>query len=504
MIPEIRQALQFTQSFYQFDVRGDARVGHVVGRVWVMMPADSSGVVVYFLRPRNEHFDVNQTTGVIYVIKDLSEWSDTRRRRRRRASKHRQRRTVVPVELHVVAQSGHFEAEATVQLAINRTLCCGTTRSGTGGGSTAVGTPIILVIVLLSIVIIVAGIVAIVCLHRRRTKTPLDVNHHAAGSTGAESSSLETFDVPLPPPPAYAEDAMRRRRYDGMCPTLGANEYDDEYTGGSSGRGSASADKPAPCAADHEIQMINSGGGGGACPRGVVQPDSGIQPDHDDACSTGSAGHPQRLAAATSVDSMHQFYDEGGGEASVGPSENFRLPSPVFDQPVIDADQLLLIAANSRYSAADYLLNWKPEYQPLADVFAEIARLPDDNDKIVNRRPVAKTCPTHIVPQPAVNHRLGPASTPQTGARPPPIITAAPPRAVRVAMATDNNDSATSSIRSSSSSNHRQPSSSSAWTYQPSSFSRSRDNTCSVSPERAGNQPNGSTRSRSSDREIQI
>ena len=207
---------------------------------------------------------------------------------------------------------------------------------------------------------------------------------------------------------------------------------------------------------------------------------------------------------------MHQFYDEGGGEASVGLSEDFGT-SPCFDQPVIDADKLLLIAANSRYSAADYLLNWKPEYQPLADVFAEIARLPDDTDKSANRRPVAKTCPTHIVPQPAVNHRLGPSSaTPPSGPRPPPIITGAPPRAVRVARA--DNDSASSSIRSSSSSHHRHPQPlSSAWTYQQPSFT-SRDNTCSVSYSTPGQgnshpplgHPNGSTRSRSSDREIQI
>ena len=59
---------------YQFEVRSDAKVGDVVGRVWVTVPSDSSGVVVYFLRPRNEHFDVNRTSGVIYVIKDLAEW----------------------------------------------------------------------------------------------------------------------------------------------------------------------------------------------------------------------------------------------------------------------------------------------------------------------------------------------------------------------------------------------------------------------------------------------
>jgi len=516
----MRQALQFTQMFYRFEVQGDAKVGDMVGRVWVRMPADSSGTVVYFLRSRDEHFDVNRTTGVIYVIKDLSEWSEKRRRRRRRRQSpvsenfqvHRRRRSLVPVELHVVARSGHFEAEATVQLAINRTVTGGPGRSHQTGGSGVVSTPVILVIVLLSLAIIVAGIITIVCLHRRRTKTPLAMDH--GGSTGAESSSLETFDVPLPPPPAYGEDAMRRRRYNGTCPTLGANSYDDEYGGGcdSSGRGSTSAEKPTHCTtADHEIQMINSGGSArGACPRGVIQPDSGIQPDHDDAGSVGSASRPRNLAAATSVDSMHQFYDEGGGEASVRLSTDF---SPCFDQPVIDADQLLLIAANSRYSAADYLLNWKPEYQPLADVFAEIARLPDDSDKLASRRPVAKTCPTHIVPQPAVNHRLGSASTPQTGHRPPPIITSAPPRAVRVAMATDN-DSVTSSIRSSTSSNRVQPQqqqqhSPSAWTYQQGSFSRHQPASRTASYNSSG-QPCGhpvapaSSRLRSSDREIQI
>jgi len=33
---------------------------------------------------------------------------------------------MVPVELYVVAQYGHFEAEATIQLAVNRTGCCST------------------------------------------------------------------------------------------------------------------------------------------------------------------------------------------------------------------------------------------------------------------------------------------------------------------------------------------------------------------------------------------
>lgn len=607
--------LQFTQRFYQFEVQSDAKVGDVVGRVW-LMTADSRSTVVYFLRPQHRHFDVNQTTGIIYVIKDLSEWTDARRRRRsvqvsglsrniaarrltqsltqqidltqqhrrntvihwqqrvttsntnhfsesaalRRPTRSRitgdqtdrddvlqpgtdrddvlqrgvstadrlrptgkkqsddasmdeqttavtgrRRRSVESVQLTVVAQSGEFEAEVTVQLAVNLTACCGTAHHTTGSPTLA-GTPLILLIVLLGLAIIVAGVITIVCLRRRRSKSALGGLDQGVDSTGADSSSLETFDVPLPPPPAYAED-MRRRRYHAAAAGLTDPELDDDdYTGGCESSGRGSAEKPSVLtqwAADHEIQMINCGDAGSravAGPRALAQPDSGIQPDHEDAASTASGdvqrGRVVKLAGASSVDSMHQFYDEGGGEASVRLSAADNSPPSCFDEPVIDADQLLLLAADSRYSVADYLLNWRPEYQPLADVFAEIARLPDDSHTPGSCRPLApKTCPTHIVPQTA-NHRLGSAPTAQRGPRPPPIITAAPPRAVRVAMATGDNDSVTSSMRSSTSSNHVE-----LQQQQPAS----RDLTGSVSyssPERV---PAIRTScSRASDREIHI
>ena len=65
----------------------------------------------------------------------------------------------------------------------------------------------------------------------------------------------------------------------------------------------------------------------------------------------------------------------------------------------------------------DYLLNWGPQFQPLADVFAEIARLKDET--IQPKRKPVQTIPqtSSIRSQPPM--KLG---------GPPPIITATPPR----------------------------------------------------------------------------
>ena len=70
----------------------------------------------------------------------------------------------------------------------------------------------------------------------------------------------------------------------------------------------------------------------------------------------------------------------------------------------------------------DHLLGWTPAYQPLADVFAEIARLKDDNRRIAGRKQ-----PTKIVQQ---NASTRPGLSPLTSTpnmRPPPMITDAPP-----------------------------------------------------------------------------
>ena len=88
------------------------------------------------------------------------------------------------------------------------------------------------------------------------------------------------------------------------------------------------------------------------------------------------------------------------------------MPSSPLDHKYATIDE---IAAGS-YNW-DHLLGWTPAYQPLADVFAEIARLKDDN-----RRLSGFKRPTRIVEH-------GSNATSLTR-RPPPIITDAPPDSV--------------------------------------------------------------------------
>lgn len=65
----------------------------------------------------------------------------------------------------------------------------------------------------------------------------------------------------------------------------------------------------------------------------------------------------------------------------------------------------------------DYLLNWGPQFQPLADVFAEIARLKDET--IQPKRKPVQTIPQTGSIRTQPHMKVG---------GPPPIITGAPPR----------------------------------------------------------------------------
>jgi protocadherin-16/23 len=483
--------LTFTKTSYQFVVRADAKIGDEVGRVQLAGSGSSADAVEYYLRPKNDHFDINATSGVIFVKKDLQDWSTSASRRRRRA--------VEAVSLTVVARYGGRESTVVVQISVNVTGCCvslspnptqsstsslGTGTSGSGGLS---GTPLVILIVLVSVAVIIVGVVAIVCLRRRRrrhVKSPPSVGGGDNGPSTIESSSLETFDVPPPAfggfrPPPYHESKLTTVDI-GCYAARNVNGTTSEMTGEddgaeSSGRGSAEKNAGDDLD-DDEIRIINAvmseiGGGGSAAYvqlRRARIPDSGIQPDRDyESGSEASArdraylarlgidvggaapgrsgqkkiGGLQGRRGPPSVESIHQFSEEGGGEAAMlddsstadrrsssdGEGTSSSLTRRERSAPVVDAEEVFSGPFNW-----DYLLDWKPEYRPLADVFAEIARLPDENASR-HRAGAIKTCPTQIVPQQRrSNRRGGGASAAGQHHRdgPPPIITNVPPMAV--------------------------------------------------------------------------
>ena len=442
----------FPKDQYDFTVPGNAKEGDIVGQVQAGTSEELSlGKVLYRLEVPDEYFAVNATHGIIYVIKDLQakdEELNLRRKRRfvSRMDQARFRRALASdsVRLVVQAVSGgateHMDS-VVVEISIDRT-CHGCTVPVNSSGSDdgGIGTPIVLAVVLTIIAVILAIVIIIMYFRRRdRKHQPSEVRY----------DSSFTLDAPPPvrtiPPPAYNEV---RHVYHPQNVT--GSEMSDQSHSASSGHGSVEDE-------DEEIRIIN------ATPMhngGMRVPDSGIQQDDDALSDHSIQNHQEYLSRlgidsakvnphsakashmSTSVESMHQFSHEGGE------AEGADLGNLVYTkvEELEAAEKMAIIDGAREYGYSetepsnagslssfinseeefsgsynwDYLLDWGPQYQPLAHVFAEIARLKDDSFK-------PKTKPTQIVPQRPVNAQLNPQM--RVGG-PPPIITDAPPRSV--------------------------------------------------------------------------
>ena len=481
---------RFNKREYSFSVPGNAKVGHEVGQIIATDADGRSNGIRYYLKEKHEYFDISYTSGVIVVTKDLQDNSERKKRwvPRYESSKfvnHRTKRTLSgdDVKLTVVAASGLPNAqEATVDLAIkiNRSCAgCASAAASSKGGNLD-GIALVLVIVFAIIAVVLVVVVIIMYLRGRERK-----RHPPESSYNDSFDSLNVHAPPVPngiAPPQYADlhPQYLSRHTDHNITT---SELSDQSHSASSGRGSAEdADD-----VDEEIRMIN------ATPlqtKHLRMPDSGIQQD-DDAMSEQSVNNHQEYLArlgidtskikitdsnskpavlASSVESMHQFSDEGGGEGdgmdiqnvyskmgnmqadeTVSAADGIRQYNYAETEPTNPGSLSSVINSEEEFSGSynwDYLLDWGPQYQPLAHVFSEIARLKDDNIK-------PKKAPTHIVPQrpPQIQATI---NAHVNKVLPPPLITNAPPKAVlaqpmsnRPSQGSGSSSSSTNSARTS-------------------------------------------------------
>ena len=476
---------KFKKTKYNFGIPGNARRGYYVGMVEATdQDGGRSGKVIYSFEEPNEYFYINRTLGKIYVAKDVQseeEITDTNsiadgnNRRRRFVStvpedeitldSKRSKRALYgdAVSLIIVASSGESEsqfAKVTAEVLIDRS-CLGCAAPLTGAesnGFSLAGTPLVLTLVF-AIIAIITVIVIVVIFVRNRARKKRDL-----ADQSQYGSSIDSFGggVQPPPirhlPPPYDEVTYPHHLQ------MTTSDISDQSHSASSGRGSAEGEDE-----DEEIRMIN------ATPLDTQarMPDSGIQQDNEeDAVSEHSVQNHQEYLARlgidstkinkthtkqlqSSVESMHQFSDEGGGEGDgldiqhniysksngqvIGPGTSKKpMKSEVHmddtkpfnygdtDSPLNSKLGSLSSVINSEeeFSGSynwDYLLDWGPQFQPLADVFTEIARLKDDNIK-------PKKAPIKTVlqaPGPSTNNHMHVARQ-----GPPPIITDAPPKAV--------------------------------------------------------------------------
>ncbi|KAL4230834.1 condensed mesenchymal cell proliferation [Mactra antiquata] len=450
----------FVTTDYTFQIPGRATKGAFIGKVQAMDKDNgSAGKIVYQLIPLHNYFGINASTGEIRVTHDLNrEISDS----------HRQKREVNT--LVIIASSGMEDSRnATVVVEIDVDRACNGCEMQyivEEPVSTASMNVVIIVVVLVSVIAIVLIVIIVIILVRR----------HKQGKTPPPSETPmcdnDEFDS-LPHPnsnglPTYGDVIRYQSKYGEGNVTTSSNMSAHSHNSGSSGRGSAEDDE------DEELAMINS-----SSPNYLNNsngfrknmPDSGIQ-DDDNTSEPSVQNHQDYLARlgidtakinskaksglTHSVESMHQFSDSGGGEGDGLEIDNIDYSklqsSHVTNENMMDKNNDMgfhepephmggslsnVINSEEEYSGSynwDYLLDWGPQYQPLAHVFSEIARLKDDTIQ-------PKKQAVQIVPQ----RQLSANVQPQVRMVPPPMITNAPPKAVTQQPVSRSNRSSHSS-----------------------------------------------------------
>ncbi|WAR00850.1 DS-like protein [Mya arenaria] len=459
----------FVSKAYTFDIPGSAPKGTFIGRVLATdEDKGSAGRLVYKMKPSHNYFTVNASTGELYVIHDLNKQISS--------EATRSKREVNAILIEVSSgMADSLTASVVIDIEVERSCQgCAMQYLATPGPSTAPASVnvVYIIVPILCVIIIAIIIVVFVFVRRKRSgKTP----------PPSETPMYDTdeFDSPQPqtmgPPPNYTSVTG----YHGNPMANITVSSDMSGHSGSSGRGSAEDDE------DEELAMINSSSP--SCLNNSNgfrknMPDSGIQEDdntsepsvqnHQDylarlGIDTAKINSKAKSGLGQSVESMHQFSDSGGGEGDgleIGNIDYSKLNGTNLDhdglmdknndmgfhepEPNMGGSLSNVINSEEEYSGSynwDYLLDWGPQYQPLASVFSEIARLKDDSYQ-------PKKQAVQIVPQ----HRHVNASVPQPirmNSHPPPMITNAPPKAQPVSRsARSSHSSGVSNVNSARSS----------------------------------------------------
>ncbi|KAL0182614.1 hypothetical protein M9458_021989, partial [Cirrhinus mrigala] len=406
----------FTTSDLSFEVPEGAKKGQSIGQVQAKdEDGGVDGIVLYSFPNSSPYFDVNKTTGEIYLKMDGSGSSSGGSR-----SKRETRLMTMDVIAHSPLDTSRV---ASAQVTIDVT--------NTSFGLATDFNILLVSIIAASLGVIVLLVIIAVALYLVRSKRKKK-GQDTGNSTASSGTALQKLDESKP--------AGSDRIYHQALPGYAG---DEEGTGGgsytrggsldpshSSGRGSAEA------AEDDEIRMINEYPRVASITSSMQEhisargPDSGIQQDADQlsdiSCEPGPLDASQwfktkklgsisgSLSGTLLSGQLPVYRDEGGGYLGVGRGLNISHPKdyafPEDGKPSVDGSLTAIVASDEELRGSynwDYLLNWCPQFQPLASVFTEIARLKDESLPPNNPRrpfqPKVKTDPKpRIDPPPLI------------------------------------------------------------------------------------------------------
>ncbi|TSX58293.1 Protocadherin-16 [Bagarius yarrelli] len=369
----------FTSPAFSCEVPEGAVKGQSIGQVQAK-DEDSGvdGIVLYSLTSSSPYFDVNKTTGVITLKMDSAS---------RASGQSRSKRETRLMTMDVVARSPLESSRVTTaQLTIDVT--------NTSFGLATDVNILLISIIAASLSVIVILVIIAVALYLVKSR------HKKKGqNTAASDAVLQQLDE--------SKSVGGERIYHQTLPGYSGDQGvgGASYTRGgsldpshSSGRGSAEA------AEDDEIRMINEYPRVASITSSMQEhisargPDSGIQQDADQLSDisgeTGTLDASQwfkgkklgSLSGTLLSGQVPVYRDEGGGYLGVGRGLNIAHPKdygfPEDGKPSIDGSLTAIVASDEELRGSynwDYLLNWCPQFQPLASVFTEIARLKDES-----------------------------------------------------------------------------------------------------------------------------
>ncbi|XP_072333668.1 protocadherin-16-like [Scyliorhinus torazame] len=367
----------FVNPTYTFVVPENAKKGQRIGQV---MATDEDGgldgIILYSLLTPSQYFKVNKSTGDLILKMDSQ--------RGQSEQSNRETRTMT---LNIQAKGPLATSRSTItQASIDITQ----TSFGLAPEMN------LLLIVALAVSLGIGGILAIIGLALVIVRAKRKKNHDEGSSqlNQIQDNTLQKLapdDATLP-----ASDRIYHQTLPGYSaePTVVGGPYtrgDSIDPSHSSGRGSAEA------AEDDEIRMINEYPRVSSITSSMQEhvstrgPDSGIQQDTDQmsdiSTEPGMEWFKHKKGSGLLMAGPQHLYRDDGG-AYVGPGVGLGV-SQTKDyafaedgRPSAQGSLTAIVASDEELRGSynwDYLLNWCPQFQPLASVFTEIARLKDES-----------------------------------------------------------------------------------------------------------------------------
>uniref|UniRef100_A0A671L6B0 Protocadherin-16 n=1 Tax=Sinocyclocheilus anshuiensis TaxID=1608454 RepID=A0A671L6B0_9TELE len=392
----------FTNSDFAFHVPEGAKKGQSIGQVNANdEDGGVDGIVLYTLANSSPYFEVNTSTGVISLKMDAYHRHISR-------SKRETRKMTLDVIAHSPLDNSR-KASAQVTIDVTHTSF-GLNRDINVVLASAITAS------LAAIVFLIIVVVVIFLLRSQRYKEQEACTRII--THGIVLESLEDSKVP-------GGDKLYHQTLPGYATEQTGSGGGTYARGGSldpshsSGRGSAEAE----AAEDDEIRMINEYPQVSSISSSMQEhiaargPDSGIQQDADQlsdiSCEPGMDANQwfkvKKLGSLSGTllsSQLPTYRDEGCGYLGVGRGLNISHPKdyafPEDGKPAVDGSLTAIVASDEELRGSynwDYLLDWCPQFQPLANVFTEIARLKDENAPPNPRRPFHPKAKTDSKPR---------------------------------------------------------------------------------------------------------